>query len=109
MEKEKMEKLITVPNNGQISIGRKFAGQTFKMIVDEDSGTIVFERGEFIPHRNRTFYTKQAEEQLADFNAWSSQNPPDEKTVEQGMKVAENILQDAQKKAGSRSRKSKAG
>ena len=67
-------KVLTVPSNGQISIGKQWAGREVMVeMVDDHHMTIT--AGAFIPHDQATFYTREAQAQLADFNRWSESTP----------------------------------
>ena len=67
-------KVLTVPSNGQISIGKQWAGREV-MVEMVDDNRMVITAGTFIPHDLATFYTKAAQAQLADFNRWSQKTP----------------------------------
>lgn len=69
------KKILTVPPNGQISIGKTWAGRQVQ-IEEVDKHQIVITSGAFIPADQQTFYTKKAEALLKEFNDWSSKNPP---------------------------------
>jgi len=68
------KKVLTVPPNGQISIGKQWAGREV-MVEMVDDNRMVITAGAFIPHDLATFYTKEAQAQLADFNRWSERTP----------------------------------
>ena len=71
-------KVLTVPPNGQISIGKQWAGREVMVeVVDENQ--IVIRSGTFIPAHQETFYTKAAEESLALFDKFA-ENKPGKKT-----------------------------
>ena len=69
------KKVLTVPPNGQISIGKKWAGREVLVEVVDDN-QIVITSGTFIPAHQQTFYTKEAQATLDQFNRWSAENPP---------------------------------
>jgi hypothetical protein len=69
---ETKRKIIVVPSNGQISIGKEWAG---KQILVEDKGTsIVITEGTFVPRHHETFYTEDAHKALEEFEAWTKEN-----------------------------------
>ena len=68
-------KLVTVPPNGQISIGKSWAGREVMVEVVDDN-QIVITSGTFIPAHQQTFYTKEAQATLDQFNRWSAENSP---------------------------------
>jgi len=67
-------KVIKVPSNGQITLGRRFAGQTFRMELLSES-EILLTRGSFIPDHQATFCSAEAKEQLDKFNLYIKENP----------------------------------
>ena len=62
-----LNKIITVPSNGQISIGKIFAGKEVH-IEQVSDGQIVITAGTFVPDHLETFYTVEAKEKLKAFN-----------------------------------------
>ncbi len=70
----KQTKLLTVPANGQISIGKAWAGR--HILVEEiGSNEIRISSGVFVPDSQRTFHTKEAKTSLDSFNKWESKSP----------------------------------
>ena len=69
------KKIIKVPENGQISIGKDWAGKEVQIEVVSDS-QILITAGAFIPEYNKTFYTKESNTQLDDFNKWATKSTP---------------------------------
>lgn len=68
-------KLLKVAANGQISIGKEWAGrQILVEKVNESELRIV--SGTFVPDQQATFHTKKAKETLEDFEKWASNNSP---------------------------------
>lgn len=71
----KQAKLLTVPANGQISIGKSWAGKQIR--VEEIShDEIRISSGTFVLDSQAIFHTKEAKESLLDFNSWETTNPP---------------------------------
>lgn len=68
-------KLLTVPANGQISIGKAWAGRQI-MVEEIGNDRIQISSGVFVPDSQRTFYTKEADRSLAAFSEWEEANPP---------------------------------
>jgi len=65
--------LLTVPANGQISIGKSWAGR--HILVEEiGNDRIQISSGVFVPDSQRTFHTKEAEASLASFDEWEGRN-----------------------------------
>ena len=74
--KEKLpdKKILIIPENGQICLGRKYAGKTFQMEF-LPTGEVLLKPGTFIPDSQQTFYTSEAKDQLAEFDKWQKENP----------------------------------
>lgn len=70
----KQAKLLTVASNGQISIGKTWAG---RQIVIEEIGDseLHIKAGSFVPDSQKTFNTVEAKEALSEFNNWSENKP----------------------------------
>jgi hypothetical protein len=71
----KQAKLLTVPANGQISIGKSWAGRQI-MVEEIGDDEIRISSGIFVPDSQRTFHTEDAKESLAAFSKWEVENPP---------------------------------
>ena len=67
-------KVLTVPANGQISIGKQWAGREV-MVERVHDNHMIITAGVFVGHDVATFYTNEAQVQLADFNSWSERTP----------------------------------
>lgn len=65
----KQAKLLTVANNGQISIGKSWAGRQIS-IEEVAEGELLIKSGTFVSDSQKTFHTKAAKESLDDFNQW---------------------------------------
>ncbi|MCC7405481.1 MAG: hypothetical protein IT288_13870 [Bdellovibrionales bacterium] len=70
----KRAKLLTVPANGQISIGKSWAGKQIR-VEEIGKDEIRISSGTFVPDSQAVFYTKEAQETLREFNAWESKKP----------------------------------
>jgi len=70
----KQTKLLTVPANGQISIGKSWAGRHI-MVEEIGSDEIRISSGIFVPDSQRTFHTADAKASLDAFNEWERKNP----------------------------------
>ena len=65
----KQTKLLTVASNGQISIGKAWAGR--QIVIEEVAeGELHIRAGVFVPDSQKTFHTKSAKTSLAEFNDW---------------------------------------
>ncbi len=67
-------KYATVGNNGQVSIGKEYAGRHVQ-IEKTDEGLVIISPGKFIPDHHAPFYTKEATDELDDFDKWAKANP----------------------------------
>lgn len=77
-----MNVIKTVGTNGQISLGKKFAGQT--VILDEiDSGIWIIKLGRFIPDNERWLHSPSVQAELNEAIAWTEANPPADMSVEE--------------------------
>lgn len=65
----KQTKLLTVASNGQISIGKAWAGR--QIVIEEVAdGELHIRAGIFVPDSQKTFNTKSAKDSLTEFNIW---------------------------------------
>lgn len=71
--KMKQAKLLTVPANGQISIGKSWAGRHI-LVEEVGNDKIHISAGIFVPDSQSTFHTKEANESLDSFDQWESKN-----------------------------------
>ena len=62
-----LDKILVTPDNGQICIGKKYAGETFKVSFLED-GQILLTPGKFTPANHATFFTPDAIKTLKAFD-----------------------------------------
>lgn len=69
----KQAKLLTVPANGQISIGKSWAGKQIRVEIGQDE--IRISSGTFVPDSQAAFYTKEAQETLREFDLWEAKKP----------------------------------
>lgn len=75
MGAKKQVKLLKVPANGQISIGKSWAGR--QILVEElDDNEIRISAGVFMPDSQKMFHTKEAQQTLNEFNTWESKRTP---------------------------------
>ena len=68
------KKLVVLPPNGQISIGKTWAGKEIQ-IEEISDNQIMITSGKFIPAHHATFYTEKAMKQLEDFDKWVEKQP----------------------------------
>jgi hypothetical protein len=69
----KAMRLMTVPSNGQISIGKSWAGRQIRVEVSETE--IHISSGTFVPDSQQQFFTPEAKEALTEFNAFEKSSP----------------------------------
>ena len=69
------KKLVVVPPNGQISIGKTWAGKEIQ-IEEISDNQIMITSGQFIPAHHATFYTEKAKKRLTDYDKWSETHEP---------------------------------
>jgi len=69
----KAAKLVTVSSNGQISIGKAWAGRQIR-VEEVSENEIHVSAGTFVPDSQKEFFTKKANQSLDEFNQWEEQN-----------------------------------
>lgn len=76
-----MNTIKTVGSSGQISLGKKYAGQT--VIVNEiDTGVWIVKTGRFIPDNEKWLHKPDVQTELKEAVAWAEENPPKETTLD---------------------------
>jgi len=71
----------TVGSSGQISLGKKFAGQN--VILDEiEVGVWIVKLGRFIPDNEKWLYRQDVLAELDEAIAWAEENPPEDTNFE---------------------------
>ena len=74
--------LKRVGSSGQISLGKKFAGQT--VMVDEvQTGVWIVKVGRFVPDDEKWLYSPDVHARLNEAIAWAEENPPEDTTVDE--------------------------
>jgi hypothetical protein len=81
-------KILNVQPNGQVSLGKAFAGEMLQMELLPD-GRILLTPVTVRPKHHEMFFTAEAKNQLEEFKEWQKKNPPSEDTV-----TAEELLTD---------------
>ena len=71
-----------VGTNGQISLGKQFAGRQV-LIEEQEEGVWLVRTATVVPDNERWLHLPAAATQLADALAWAVKNPPSDKNVEQ--------------------------
>ncbi len=99
---DKDSKVVRVGKNGQISIGKEFAGET--VMIEYTEGSMQVTPVDIIPKHMKTFYTEEAKASLDDFEKWAAENPPTETNLDE---YAESLTEKKAKTV--KRRKSRAG
>lgn len=73
-------KFLKVAPNGQISIGKSWAGRHIRIHQISESELLI-SSGRFIPDRLATYYAPEAQETLAEFDTFAASHPPKETDV----------------------------
>jgi len=77
-----MSVVKTVGSSGQISLGKKFAGQT--VLLDEiDTGVWIIKLGRFIPENEKWLHTPEIQAELDEAIAWAEEHPPKETNLQE--------------------------
>lgn len=73
--------LKTVGNSGQISLGKKFAGQT--VMVDElQAGVWVIKVGRFVPDDEKWLHSPDVRAEIDEAVGWAEHNAPNDTALE---------------------------
>jgi hypothetical protein len=75
-------KIVTVPANGQISIGKEWAGRQIQIQQLNDSQYLI-SAGNFIPDHLQEYYSTEAKQQLAEFNEWEAEYEPKQTNLDE--------------------------
>jgi hypothetical protein len=71
----------TVGRSGQISLGKKFAGQTI-MLDEIQAGVWIIKLGRFIPDNEKWLHAPGVQAELNEAIAWAEENPPQDANFE---------------------------
>lgn len=77
-----MNVIKTVGSSGQISLGKKFAGQTV-MLDEIDTGVWIVKLGRFIPDNERWLHRPDVQANLNEAISWAEKNPPEDADFEE--------------------------
>ncbi len=77
-----MNSIKTVGSSGQVSLGKKFAGQTV-MIDEIDKGVWIVKLGRFIPDNEKWLHGLDVQAELNEAIAWAEKNPPADTNFEE--------------------------
>jgi len=76
-----MSVVKTVGSSGQISLGKKFAGQT--VLLDEiETGVWIIKLGRFIPENEKWLHRPEVQAELDEAIAWAEEHPPKKTNLE---------------------------
>lgn len=76
-----MHVIMTIGENGQISLGKEHAGKS--VLIDEiEAGVWVVKVGQFIPDSERWLHEPEARAKLGEAIAWAEATPPSDNLVE---------------------------
>jgi len=71
----------TVGSSGQISLGKKFAGQTI-MLDEIQAGVWIIKLGRFIPDNEKWLNAPGVQAELNEAITWANENPPQDTDFE---------------------------
>ncbi len=77
-----MNTIKTVGSSGQISLGKKFAGQTV-MLDEIDTGVWIVKLGRFIPDNERWLHRPDVQAELNEAITWAEKNLPEDTNLEE--------------------------
>ena len=77
-----MNIIKTVGSSGQISLGKKYAGQTV-MLNEIDTGVWIVKLGRFIPDNEKWLHRPDVQTELDEAVAWAEKNSPKETNFEE--------------------------
>jgi hypothetical protein len=72
----------TVGSSGQISLGKKFAGQNV-MLDEIEAGVWIVKLGRFIPDNEKWLYRQDVLAELDEAITWAEENPPEDTNFEE--------------------------
>ena len=72
-----MDIIKTVGSSGQISLGKKYAGQTV-ILSEIDTGVWIVKTGRFIPDNEKWIHRPDVQTELREAVAWAEENAPEE-------------------------------
>ncbi len=70
-----MDIIKTVGSSGQISLGKKYAGQTV-MLSELDKGVWLIKLGRFVPENEKWIHSPDVQSELREAIAWAEKNSP---------------------------------
>ena len=76
-----METVKTVGSSGQISLGKKYAGQTV-ILSEIDTGVWIIKTGRFVPDNEKWLHRPDVQSELKEAVDWAEDNPPRETNLD---------------------------
>jgi hypothetical protein len=76
-----MDIIKTVGSSGQISLGKKYAGQTV-ILSEIDTGVWIVKTGRFIPDNEKWLHRPEVQAELSEAVAWAEENSPEETNLD---------------------------
>ena len=77
-----MSIIKTVGSSGQISLGKKYAGQTV-MLNEIDTGVWIVKLGRFVPDNEKWLHGSDVQAEINEAVAWAEENSPIETDLEE--------------------------
>jgi len=71
----------TIGSSGQISLGKKFAGQNV-MLDEIEAGVWIVKLGRFIPDNEKWLYKQDVQAELNEAIVWAEENSPEDTNFE---------------------------
>ncbi|UOF91381.1 hypothetical protein LSG31_03760 [Fodinisporobacter ferrooxydans] len=72
----------TIGSNGQISLGKEYAGRT--VLVDElEPGVWIIKAGQFIPDNEQWLFAPEVQKDLDEAIEWAENHPPSETILDE--------------------------
>ena len=76
-----MDIIKTVGSSGQISLGKKYAGQTV-ILSEIDTGVWIVKTGRFIPDNEKWIHRPAVQTELREAVDWAEENSPEETNLD---------------------------
>jgi len=76
-----MNIIKTVGSSGQISLGKKYAGQTV-ILSEIDTGVWIVKTGHFIPDNEKWLHSPDVQTELREAVVWAEENSPQETNLD---------------------------
>ena len=77
-----MNTIKTVGTSGQISIGKKYAGQTV-MLNEIEKGVWIVKLGHFVPDNEKWLHGTDVQAEINEAVSWAEENSPNETDIDE--------------------------